>query len=145
MCRVLGVSRSGFYAARRQGQRERERADQRLLVQIRSIHRASKRRYGSPRVHAELKAKGVHCGRNRVERLMREDGLRARKKRRFRATTDSTHAHPIAPNHLARHFEVDAVEDVNQVWVADLTYVPTREGWLYLRISANLTTGFARS
>jgi transposase InsO family protein len=132
MCRVLGVSRSGFYAAQQYGPRERDRSDQKLLVEIRSIHRRSKRRYGSPRVHAELKAKGVHCGRKRVERLMREDGLRARKKRRFRATTDSTHAHPIAPNHLARHFEVEAVEDVNQVWVADLTYVPTREGWLYL-------------
>jgi transposase InsO family protein len=132
MCRVLGVSRSGFYAAQQYGPRERDRSDQKLLVEIRSIHRRSKRRYGSPRVHAELKAKGVHCGRKRVERLMREDGLRARKKRRFRATTDSTHAHPIAPNHLARHFEVEAVEGVDQVWVGDITYVPTREGWLYL-------------
>jgi transposase InsO family protein len=89
-------------------------------------------------VHAELKAKGVHCGRKRVERLMREDGLRARKKRRFRATTDSTHAHPIAPNHLARHFEVEAVEGVDQVWVGDITYVPTREGWLYLAVVLDL-------
>jgi transposase InsO family protein len=85
MCRALGVSRAGFYAAQKREVRQREEADQRLLVEIRSIHRRSKRRYGSPRVHAELKANGVHCGRKRIERLMREDGLRAKKKRRWRA------------------------------------------------------------
>jgi putative transposase len=121
MCRVLGVSRSGFYAAQNHGPRQKERADRKLLVEIRSIHRSSKRRYGSPRVHEELKAQGVHCGRKRVERLMREDGLRAKKKRRFRGTTDSNHTHPIAPNHLARQFDVEAVEGVDRTWVGDIT------------------------
>lgn len=138
MCRVLGVSRSGFYAAQRQGPRQKERSDRRLLVEIRSVHRSSKRRYGSPRVHEELKARGICCGRNRVARLMREDGLRAKKKRRFRTTTDSNHAHPIAPNHLARQFEVEALGDVNQVWVGDITYLPTREGWFYLAVVLDL-------
>jgi putative transposase len=138
MCRVLGVSRSGFYAAQQQGARLRERADQRLLVEIRSIHRASKGRYGSPRVHEELKAQGTRCGRKRVERLMREDGLQARKRRRFRGTTDSAHAHPIHPNRLGRRFEVAQVEGVDRVWVSDITYIPTREGWLYLAVVLDL-------
>lgn len=138
MCRVLGVSRSGFYEAQTREARQRERADQRLLLEIRSIHRSSKRRYGSPRVHAELKAQGIRCGRKRVERLMREDGLRAKKKRRHRGTTDSTHAHPTHPNHLARQFSVEQVEGVDRVWVSDITYVPTREGWLYLAVVLDL-------
>jgi putative transposase len=138
MCRVLGVSRSGFYEAQKREARQRERADQRLLLEIRSIHRSSKRRYGSPRVHAELKAQGIRCGRKRVERLMREDGLRAKKRRRHRGTTDSAHAHPIAPNHLARQFSVEQVEGVDRVWVSDITYVPTREGWLYLAVVLDL-------
>jgi putative transposase len=138
MCRVLDVSRSGFYAAHRRGVRQRELDDQRLRLEIRSIHRASRRRYGSPRVHEELKATGIHCGRKRVERLMREDGLRAKRRRRFRSTTNSAHAHPIAPNLLARRFDPVEVGGVNQVWAADITYVPTREGWLYLAIVLDL-------
>ena len=138
MCRVLGVSRSGFYEAQKREARQRERADQRLLLEIRSIHRSSKRRYGSPRVHAELKAQGIRCGRKRVERLMREDGLRAKKRRRHRGTTDSAHAHPTHPNHLARQFSIEQVEGVDRVWVSDITYVPTREGWLYLAVVLDL-------
>ena len=138
MCRVLGVSRSGLYEAQKRGARQRERVDQRLLLEIRSIHRANKRRYGSPRVHAELKAQGIRCGRKRVERLMREDGLRAKKRRRHRGTTDSAHPHPIAPNHLERRFSVQEVEGVNRVWVSDITYVPTRDGWLYLAVVLDL-------
>jgi transposase InsO family protein len=140
MCRVLGVSRSGFYEAESRGPTRRERADQRLLVEIRSIHRASKRRYGSPRVHDELKAQGIRCGKKRVERLMCEDGLCAKKKRRFRVTTNSNHEHPVAPNLLARRFAVEQVEGVDRVWVSDITYVPTREGWLYLAIVLDLAS-----
>ena len=138
MCQVLGVSRGGFYAAQKRGPRQRERADRRLLVEIRSIHRTSKRRYGSPRVHEELRAQGIRCGRKRVERLMREDGLRAKKRRRHRGTTDSAHAHPVAPNRLERRFSVQDVEGIDQVWVSDITYVPTKEGWLYLAVVLDL-------
>lgn len=140
MCRVLQVSRTGFYAAQQRGARQRERADQRLRLEIRSIHRASKRRYGSPRVYKELKAQGIRCARKRVERLMREDGLRAKPRRRFRATTDSAHAYPVAPNLLARRFAVEQIEGLDRVWVADLTYVPTREGWLYLAVVLDLAS-----
>ena len=137
MCRVLEVSRSGFYAAQRRTESERRREDQRLRLQVRSIHQQSKRRYGSPRVHAELRAKGERCARKRIERLMREEGLVARSRRRYRVTTDSGHAHPIAPNLLGRAFRVGAPD---QVWVSDLTYVPTRQGWLYLAVVLDLGT-----
>jgi putative transposase len=140
MCHVLDVSRSGYYAARKLGLRQRELADQRLRLEIRSVHRASNRRYGSPRVHWELKAQGILCGKNRVERLMREDGLRAKPRRRFRVTTDSSHAHPIAPNLLERRFTAEEVGGPDQTWVADITYIPTRQGWLYLSIMLDLAS-----
>jgi putative transposase len=140
MCRVLGVSRTGFYAAQRRGIRQRELADQLLRLQIRSIHRASKRRYSSPRVHKELKAQGIRCSRKRVERLMREDGLRAKPRRRFRGTTNSLHSHPIAPNLLERRFAITEIDGLDRVWVGDITYVPTREGWLYLAVVLDLAS-----
>lgn len=140
MCRVLGVSRSGFYAWAEREPSGRAREDQRLLLEIRSIHRASQETYGSPRVHAELREKGERCGRSRVERLMRKDGLAARVRRRFRVTTNSNHGHPIAPNLLERRFGVDEVAGPDQVWVGDITYVPTREGWLYLAVVIDLAT-----
>ena len=146
MCEVLGVSKAGYYAWRKRPESQRARADLRLMVRIRAVHRKSRRSYGSPRVHAELRAEGVHCGRKRVERLMREDGLRA-KKRRFRCTTDSDHAHPIHPSEasecsqlhlLERRFSVHEVDGIDRVWVSDITYVPTREGWLYLAVVLDL-------
>ena len=139
MCRVLGVSRSGFYAASRRAPSERTRRDQRLRVEIRTIYRASRRRYGSPRVHGELRARGLRCGKKRVERLMRADGLRAKKRRRFRVTTDSDHAYAPAPNVLARQFGVGR-DRAQRVWAADLTYLPTREGWLYLAVILDVAT-----
>lgn len=138
MCGVLEVSKAGYYAWRKRPQSGRARADLRLKVKIRSIHRMSRRSYGSPRVHEELKDEGVRCGRKRIERLMREDGLRAKKRRRFRATTDSAHTHPIHPNHLERRFQVEEVDGVDRVWVSDITYVPTRAGWLYLAVVLDL-------
>jgi putative transposase len=140
MCRALRVSRTGFYAAQRRGGRQHEQSDQRLRLEIRSIHRASKRRYGSPRVHQELKAQGIRCSRKRLERLMREDGLRAKPRRRFRGTTNSAHAHPIAPNRLERRFVISEIEGVDRVWVGDITYVPTRESWLYLAVVLDLAS-----
>ncbi len=139
MCRVLGVSRSGFYAAQTRPPSVRARQDQRLLLDIRRIHRASKQRYGSPRVHAELRARGVRCGKPRVERLLRRDGLRAKKRRRFRVTTQSDHAYAPAPNVLARQFGVGRAR-AERVWAADLTYLPTREGWLYLAVILDVGT-----
>jgi transposase InsO family protein len=138
MCRVLEVSKAGYYAWRKRPESERTREDRRLTVKIRAVHRKSRRSYGSPRVHEELRDEGVACGRKRVERLMREDGLRAKKKRRFRRTTDSSHAHPIHPNRLERNFAVQGVAGLDQVWVSDITYLPTRAGWLYLAVVLDL-------
>ena len=135
MCRVLDVSKSGFYAWRGRPASVRSRDDARLAVDVAAAHKRSRGRYGSPRVHAELRAQGVRVGRKRIERLMREQGLRARPWRRFRKTTDSRHPHPIAPNLLERNFEASAP---NQVWVTDVTYVWTHEGWLYLAVILDL-------
>jgi transposase InsO family protein len=105
------------------------RDDAVLAAQVAAVHSRSRKTYGSPRVHAELRAKGVRVGKKRVERLMRENGLEARRKRRFRKTTDSRHPHPIAPNVVARNFEAEAP---NKTWVTDVTAIWTLEGWLYL-------------
>jgi transposase InsO family protein len=129
MCARLGVSKSGFYAWRKRPPSARKLEDARLASEVRAAHAGSKGRYGSPRVHRELVANGRRIGKHRVARLMCENGLRGRRKRRFRHTTDSNHAMPIAPNTLAREFTVHAP---NEVWVTDITYIPTREGWLYL-------------
>jgi transposase InsO family protein len=129
MCKHLSVSPSGFYAWRQRPPSAHELEDDELLAKIRAIHAESQGRYGSPRVHRELLAKGIHVSKHRVARLMRENGLRGRRRRKFRHTTDSNHAMPVAPNVLARDFTADAP---NKVWVTDITYIPTREGWLYL-------------
>lgn len=140
MCRLLGVSRAGFYAAQKRAANEPSPDDQRLRVHIRSIFRASKQRYGSPRVHQELKAQDIHCSRKRVERLMREEGLRAKSRRRFTSTTNSTHPYSVAPNLLQRQFALRHNEELDRVWVADITYVPTRQGWLYLAVVLDLAS-----
>jgi len=129
LCQVLQVSVSGFYSWRKRGPSQRAREDEQLKVHIRAAHKASRGRYGSPRVQKELCAQDQHVGKKRVARLMKADGLAARRKRRFRRTTDSTHQHPVAPNLLDRQFTVDAP---NAVWVTDITYIWTQEGWLYL-------------
>jgi transposase InsO family protein len=129
LCQVLQVSVSGFYSWRKRGPSQRAQEDEQLKVHIRAAHKASRGRYGSPRVQKELCAQDQHVGRKRVARLMKADGLAARRKRRFRRTTDSTHQHPVASNLLDRQFTVDAP---NAVWVTDITYIWTQEGWLYL-------------
>jgi len=129
MCLVLGVSASAYYAWRGRPESRRVREDRRLLVEIKAIHLAKREVYGSPRIHAELKARGLRLGEKRVSRLMRAGGIQAKQKRKFKATTDSRHSHPVAPNLLERDFEASTP---NQKWVADITYIPTREGWLYL-------------
>jgi putative transposase len=135
MCRVLGVRRSTYYAWRRRPLRARCQADRRLLTHIRVIHGESDRTYGSPRVYRELRERGMVCGRHRVARLMRSVGLRAKQaNRRPRQRTVAARA-PAAPNLLQRRFQATAP---NVVWVSDLTYIPTREGWLYLAVVLDL-------
>ncbi len=138
MCEALDVSTSGFYAAQGRPPSAHATTDARLLVQVRAAHAKSQRRYGAPRVHRELRAHGVRIAAKRVARLMREEGLVARRRRRWVATTESHHAHPVAPNRLNRHFAVAAVGDVDRVWASDITYIPTREGWLFLAIVLDL-------
>lgn len=140
MCRVLEVSRAGYYAWRARPLAERVKADRVLRERIRTIHEQVQRRYGSPRVHQELKALGIRCGEKRVARLMREDGLRAKQARSFRVTTQSKHREPIAENHLARQFTVERAERPNRVWAGDITYIPTGEGWLYLAVILDLAS-----
>jgi len=138
MCRVLGVSASGYYAWRSRPESLRARENRDLSAQIRDIHTDSGGVYGAPRVHAVLRSLGRMIGRNRVARLMRAAGLRglAALPRRVR-TTDSRHCYPIAPNRIGRSFTASAP---NQVWLADLTYVPTGEGWLYLAALIDMHT-----
>jgi len=140
MCRVLRVSRAGYYAWRRRPTPARAVADATLTTTIAAIHDTSRRTYGSPRVHAALRAQGTRVGRKRVARLMRHAGLVARRRRRFIVTTASTHAYPIAANTLDRQFAITAVGGPDRVWVSDITYLPTREGWLYLAIVLDLGT-----
>lgn len=129
LCAALDVSVSGYYAWRRRGPSQRQQDDQRLGAQIAQVFRAGRGVYGSPRVHARLQADGMCCGRKRVARLMQEQGLAARRPRHTPRTTDSQHTQPVAPNVLARDFGATAP---NQKWVADITAIPTRSGWLYL-------------
>lgn len=129
LCRTLAVSSSGFYAWCRRGLSARAREDAALKVEIRAAHAASGKRYGSPRIHADLTADDQQISRKRVARLMREEGIEGQRKRRFRVTTDSRHSHPVAANMLQRNFTASAP---NKVWVTDITYIWTREGWMYL-------------
>jgi transposase InsO family protein len=135
MCRLLGVSRSGYYAWRKRQPSKRSKMDASLAARIVELHVESHRRYGSPRVHEALKAEGCGVSRKRVVRLMRERGLVARPKPRFCTTTNSDHDDPIAPNVLARHFETPRP---NTAWASDITYLATAEGWLYLAIILDL-------
>lgn len=132
---MLEVSRSGYYAWLARGESRRSQEDRRLLLLICEEHERSRGTYGAPRIHAALKRRGETCGLHRVERLMREAGIRSKVRRKFRKTTDSDHAHAIAPNLLAQDFEVFGP---NQVWVSDITYIWTDEGWLYLATTMDL-------
>ena len=138
MCQLLKVSRSGYYDWRDRPPGPRQLRHRAPAEQVRAVHAGSRRTYGSPRIAVELKDQAVKVCRNTVATLMREEGIKARKKRRFvPKTTDSTHQHPIAPNLLDRRFDAGTSDQAlaraaNQVWVCDLTYVPTGQGWLYL-------------
>jgi putative transposase len=135
-CAVLEFSVSGYQAWKRGGTPDRQRlTDAQMLALIQAIHTELKGAYGSPRMVRELRERGFPASKERVERLMREHGIQARHKRRFKATTDSKHALPVAPNLLDRNFTPAAP---NQVWTADMTYIRTDEGWLYLAVVLDL-------
>jgi len=139
MCDVLSVSRSGYYAWVKNPLSKRKQASIKLRASIRTVHHDSGETYGSPRVYQALKEQDIPCSESRVARLMREDGLRAKSKRRFKVTTDSKHNLPVAPNLLNRDF---SPEEPNQVYAGDITYIWTTEGWLYLAVVIDL---FSRS
>jgi len=137
MCKVLNVSSSGYYAWRKRPVSAREVANQQLLEKIEVVHTESHETYGSPRVYHELKAQGVACSENRVARLMRLHHIRAKQTKRYKVTTRRNKAHPVAPNLLKRNF---VAYGPDQIWLADITYIPTLEGWLYLATILDLYT-----
>lgn len=138
MCRVLSVSHSGFYASQRRAPSARAQADERLRVDVRTAFTQAHARYGSPRVQRALKKRGIAVSEKRVARVMREEQLVARRKRRFVVTTQSAHAFPLAPNRVARDFAVG--RPLNTVWVSDVTFIPTLAGWLYLAVVIDLAS-----
>jgi putative transposase len=136
LCDALAVSVSGYQAWKRGGRPERKRlTETQMVVLLKAIHGELKGAHGSPRMVRELRARGFPASKERVERLMREHGIRARHKRRYKATTDSKHGLPVAPNVLERNF---AAQAPNQAWTADITYIWTDEGWLYLAVVIDL-------
>nr|WP_206108271.1 IS3 family transposase [Paludisphaera soli] len=135
MCRILAVSPGGYYGWRGRPESERTRRREALAVAIKAVHVEVKARYGSPRIHAELVARGHACGVKTVARLMREHGIAAKTRRKFRCTTDSNHDRPVAENVLDRRFEPVAAD---RAWAADITYIATAEGWLYLAVVEDL-------
>jgi putative transposase len=129
MCKVIRVSRSGFYKWKEDRDKKRRERNQRLLKVIKEIFEGSRRTYGVRRVHAELKRRSEKVNRKVVEKLMHENGIQPKRKRRFKLTTDSKHSLPISKNHLKRAF---GASKPNEIWVGDITYIDTDEGWLYL-------------
>lgn len=140
MCRALAVSPAGYYAWAARPESRRTVANRELVTMIRVIHAESRRTYGSPRVHAALQGLGQRVGEHRVARLMRRQGICAKTVKPWRATTDSAHSHPTAPNTLNRQFAVAAP---NRVWAGDITYIWTAEGWLYLAVVLDLYSRMA--
>jgi putative transposase len=135
LCEAVGVSRSAYYAWTKSTPSKRKVVNERLLAEIRAIHAEHEARYGSPRILNELRERGHDVGKHRVARLMRENGIWARIRRRFRHTTDSNHKLPVAPNLLDQDFNAASP---NQAWVGDITYIWTAEGWAYLAVLLDL-------
>ena len=133
-CKVLKVSRSGYYAWRKRKPSMREEANKELLHHIREVHKESRKTYGSPRITDALNEQGVVCGKNRVARIMRDSGIRVKIKKRFKRTTDSQHGYPVAPNLLIDNKQTE------RLWVSDITFIPTRQGWLYMSAVMNVRT-----
>ena len=138
MCRVLNISRSAYYGWKRRPMRIRKKRNNELMDHIRKAYALGRKTYGSPRVTRELKSQGIVCGKNRVARLMRTEGIQAKMKRRYKVTTHSRHTRPIVPNLLTGKI----VNASDTVWVSDITYIKTYEGWLYLAVVLDI---FSRS
>jgi putative transposase len=135
LCKVLGVSASGYYKWRKNDITPRQKRRSKLLERILEIFEESRQTYGCPRVYRKLRSEGIKCNYKTVERLMRENEIQPKQKRKFKATTDSKHNLPIAPNVLSREFIVD---EPDEVWVSDITYIETAQGWLYLCVFIDL-------
>lgn len=135
MCEVLEVSRSGYYAHQKRPSSATECRREELTQEVKTIHTQMKQRYGSPRMHRELVARGHGCNVKTVAKVMKEAGISAKLPKRFVTTTDSDHRLPVAENVLNREFTANAP---NQRWVSDITYIPTREGWVYLAVVIDL-------
>jgi putative transposase len=131
MCRVLGVTRSWYYAQQKRGATKRQREDKALLPRIQTAFEDSEKTYGAIRIVNELRKQGRRVGKNRVWRLMRQNGLKVKTTRRFKVTTNSDHKRPVAPNLVKRKFSAEASD---RLWTGDITYVWTAEGWLYLAV-----------
>jgi len=138
LCRVLSVSHGGFYEWRGRAPSARARSDAALRTTIVAIHTESRRTYGRPRIHAELRARGIVVGKHRTGTIIKNAGIKGIAPRRFRKTTDSAHALPIAENLLSRQFDVAQIGARDHVWAGDITYLRTHEGWLYLAIVLDL-------
>lgn len=136
MAAILGVSRNGYYRWKKHPKSNRAQEDEKLLALIKKIMKQGRWNYGSPTITTKLRDEyGIRCGKNRIARIMRENGLKAKTHRKFKATTDSKHNYPVAPNLLNQEFDVAAP---NSVWAADITYIGTEEGWLYLAVIMDL-------
>ncbi|WP_242651712.1 IS3-like element ISCce3 family transposase [Ruminiclostridium cellulolyticum] len=135
MCQILKISRSGYYAWIKRPESLRKKRNVELLEKIRNIHKVSRETYGSPRITKALKNEGINCGKNRIAKLMKENNITAKTRKKFKATTNSKHNYPVADNILNQDFTASRP---NQIWVADITYIPTDEGWLYLAAIVDL-------
>ncbi len=131
MCRVFGIARSGYYAWMRREKSIRQKENEQLLATVKHVYLLNRQVYGSPRIAAALHAQGIRCGKNRIARLMRRNGIKAKTVKRYRITTKSKHRFPVAPNIVDREFTAPAAD---RLWVSDITYIGTREGWLYLAV-----------
>jgi len=138
MCRALHVSRAGFYVWSARKPSRRALADQQIVESMKALHEQSKGTYGSPRLHAGLHKQGFAVSRKRVARLMQVAHITVKTRRRFKATTNSKHDHPIAENLLDRHFAPQEIQGPNRVYAGDITYIDTAEGWLYLAVVIDL-------
>jgi transposase InsO family protein len=134
MCKVLKVSRSGYYAWKRRRPSKRQRENMELLTNIQEIYKQRRSVYGSPRITNELNEQGIRCGKNRVARIMKANGIRAYVRKRFRRTTESRHSYPASPNLLMNGKKSD------RIWVSDITYIYTREGWIYVSAVMDVRT-----
>jgi len=135
MCQVIGASRSGYYRWRKQPQSKRQKENEKILMEIKESHKNSRRAYGSPRITEDLQTKGIKCGKNRVARIMKVHGIVGKAAKKFKATTNSKHNLPVAENLLKQNF---VAQKPNTVWVSDITYIWTLEGWLYLAVILDL-------